>query len=340
MNATADATPAHVSTGREFWGSGRWAAERMLSAFSEGRDLTPALLRTNASLQTNDWKAYDTAIVEAAATRIRAVADLIAAGLTTPLANAMGTTVLEYQTMGDMDPATVSMDGMARSENDRPDFGSAGIPLPIVHKDFFINIRTLSASRKRGEGLDVTMARVAGRKVGEEIERMLLIGGKTFAGLPIYGYTTHPNRNTGSFGTNGNWVQVAKTGADIIADVFTMVAGLEGDKYFGPYVLYVSRNAASKLEGDYKTATSGTIRARLLETEYISDVRYLDLLPANTVLLIQMTPDVVTLVDGESPQTVQWDVGGGFGVNMKAFAIQIPLVRADSAGGSGIYHMS
>jgi hypothetical protein len=332
--------PVPVDTGRQFWSGGKWAAEQMLKALSEGRDLSPAILRTNATLRHEDWKAFDTAIVEAAASRIRAVADLQAAGLTTPLANAMGTTVFEYQTIGDMDPAIVSMDGMARSENDRPEFGSAGLPVPIIHKDFFINIRTLAASRKRGEPLDVTQSRVAGRKVGEEVERMLLIGGKTFAGLPIYGYTTHPNRNTGGFGTNGNWVQAAKTGENIIADVFTMVAGLEGDKYFGPYVLYVSRNAASKLEGDYKSATSGTIRQRLLETEYISDVRYLDMLPANTVLLIQLTPDVVTLLDGESPQTIQWDVNGGFGVNFKAFAIQIPLVRADSAGGSGIYHMS
>lgn len=339
MNATVDG-PASVSTGRQFWGSGRWAAERMLEAIAQGKELTPALLRTNASLGLNDWKAYDTAIVTAAATRIRAVQDLINAGLVTPLANAMGSTVLEYQTLGDMDPAIVSMDGMARSENDRPDFGLAGLPLPIIHKDFFINIRTLSASRKRGEGLDVTMARVAGRKVGEEVERMLIIGGKTFAGLPIYGYTTHPNRNTGGFGTNGNWAAGAKTGPDVLADLFTMVAGLEGDKYFGPYVLYVSRNAASKLEGDYSTNKTGTIRSRLLETAYIQDVRYLDLLPANTVILVQMTEDVVTLVNGEQPQTVQWDVNGGFGVNMKAFAIQIPLVRADAAGGSGIYHMS
>lgn len=332
--------PAQVSTGREFWGSGRWAAERMLEKLSKGDDLSAAALRTSATLGTNDWKAYDTAVVQGSTTRIRAVADLINAGLTQPLANALGTTVLEYQTIGDMDPATVSMDGMARSENDRPDFGSGGLPIPITHKDFFVNIRTLSASRKRGEGLDTTMARVGGRKVGEEIERMLIIGGKTFASLPIYGYTTHPNRNTGSFGTNGNWVQVAKTGPDILADVFTMVTGLEGDKYYGPYWLYVSRNAASKLEGDYATNRSGTIRSRILETEYISDVRYLDLLPNNTVVLVQPTPDVVTLVDGEQPQTVQWDVNGGFGLNMKAFAIQIPLVRADAAGGSGIFHMS
>lgn len=332
---------AQVSSGKEFWSGGRWAAEQMLKALTEGREISAGVLRTNATLGTNDWKAYDTAVVQGATTRIRAVQDLITAGLTQPLANALGTTVFEYQTLGDMDPAVVSMDGMARSENDRPEFGSAGLPIPIVHKDFFINIRTLAASRKRGEGLDTTMARVGGRKVGEEVERMLIIGGKTFAGLPIYGYTTHPSRNTMAFGTNGNWAAAAKTGQNILDDVFAAVALAEGDKYYGPYVLYVARNQASKLEGDFKTTgDSTTIRQRLLETEYIQDVRYLDLLPNNTVILVQMTPDVVTLLDGEQPQTVQWDVNGGFGLNMKAFAIQIPLVRADAAGGSGIVHIS
>jgi hypothetical protein len=343
MTAMAvDSAGAQVEGARSlFFGpSGRWAGERMLQALSRGEEISPACLRTLDTLRRDDWIALDTALVEAGVTRLAAVADLISAGLTTPLPNAMGKTVFGYEKVGDMDPATVSMDGMARSENDTAEFSFASIPVPITHKDFFLNIRRIAASRTRGEAIDVTQARVAGRKVAEEIERMTLLGGKTFAGLPIYGYTTHPNRNTVAFGTNGNWVQAAKTGENIIADVQAMMALAEGDKYYGPYWLYVSRNASSKLEGDYKAAGTITTRARILELDGISAVRYLDMLTANTVLLIQPTSDVVTLLDGESMQTVQWDVNGGFGVNFKAFAIQVPLIRADSLGNSGIVHMS
>lgn len=335
-----------VDTGMRFWGgaSGRWAGERLLAAMAaadfDPAAFSPAALRTNDTLRNRDWIAFDNALVEAAAPRLRAVADLIAAGLTTPLPNAMGRTVLEYQKIGDMDPAVVSMDGMARSENDRLEFSLAQIPIPIVHKDFFINLRTLAASRQRGEGLDVTQARVAGRKVGEEVERMLVNGGKTFGALPIYGYTTHPNRNTGGFGTNGNWAAGAKTGADIVADVQTMIAGLEADGYFGPYWLYPSRNSALKLEGDYKTTGDATVRQRLMQLDSIADVRYLDQLAANNVLLVQPTSDVVTLVNGEALQSIQWDINGGFGINFKAFAIQVPLIRADAQNRSGIFHMS
>ena len=321
-------------------GSGRWATERLLKALARGEDLSVATLRDLDTLPRDAWIQIDSVIATTAASRLQAVADLLAAGLTTPLPNALGVTVLGYEKMGDIDPATVSMDGMARGEFDRLDFSFASLPIPITHKDFFYNIRTIAASRRRGESIDTTHAALAARRVSEKVEEMLLIGGKTFAGLPIYGYTTHPSRNTAAFGTNGNWVQAAKTGENILADVQTLMSLLEGDKFYGPYWLYVSRNASSKLEGDFKAATSISTRQRIAELNGIARIEYLDLLPANTVLLIQPTPDVVTLVNGEEPQSVQWDVGGGFGVNFKVFAIQVPLIRADAAGNSGIAHMS
>lgn len=334
--------PAAVESARMVFGSGsgRWATERLLAALARGQDLNAATLRDLDTLPRDAWIALDNAIVTSAATRLNAVADLLAADLVTPLPNALGRTVFGYEKMSDIDPATVSMDGMARSENDRSEFTFSAVPIPITHKDFFFNIRTIAASRLRGEPIDTTQAALAGRKVAEEIERMLLIGGKTFAGMPIYGYTSHPNRNTVGFGTNGNWVQAAKTGENILADVLTLMAALEADKYYGPYWLYVSRNASTKLEGDYKAATDTTIRQRLSEVAGIERIAYLDMLPANTVLLIQPTADVVTLINGEEPQTVQWDVGGGMGINFKVFAIQVPLIRADAANNSGIAHMS
>lgn len=332
----------NIDTGKSFWGgsSGRWAGEQLMRAMSEGREMSPAELRVAGTLRRDEWIAFDTALVEAAQTRMRGVADLIANGLTTPVANSMGKTVLEYEKIGLMSDASVSLDGMVRTENDRPEFSLASLPLPITHKDFFINLRTLTASRNRGEALDTTSVRMAGRMVAEASERMLFVGGKTFGGFTIYGYTTHPNRNTVSFGTNGTWSAAAKTGANILADVFSMIALAEADHMYGPYVVYVSRNMSTKLEDDFKSATSGSTRSRLLEVSGISDIRVADFLTADNVLMVQMTSDVVTLVQGEPLQTVQWDIEGGFGINFKAFQIQVPLVRADSLGQSGIVHMS
>jgi hypothetical protein len=321
-------------------GAGKWAGERMMAALQAGKELTPDVLRTNATLRRDEWKFFDEQIIEEATLRYRAVADLIGAGLTKNIPGAMGKTVYEYETVGDMNPAIVSLDGMVTSENDRVEFGNAGLPIPLTHKDFFVNLRTLAASRSRGEGLDATYARVSTRKVVEETERMLINGGKVFGGLTIYGYLTHPSRNTLGFGTNGNWSQVAKTGENMVADVQSMIAAATADRFYGPYWLYVSSDTAPKLGNDYKAATSTTIRQRILELENISDIRSSDMIPANTNILVQATQDVVMMLIGEDIQTIQWDVQGGFGVQFKVFQIMVPLVRADYSGRSGIVIMA
>ena len=334
---------AALDTGRNFMtgSTGKWAGEQFMRAFQEGQPISPAQLRTNAVLRNEEWIALDTDVVNGAAERLRGVADLISAGLVSNIPNGLGKTVLQYDKAGDMDPAIVSLDGITRSENDRIEYERAGLPLPIAHKDFYLNLRALEASRNGSDPLDTTYSRVAGRKVGEAVEDMLFNGGKTFGGLTVYGYTTHPDRNTSAFGAGGNWSQVAKTGAEILADLFTMITGLETDGHYGPYWLYYGGTAPGlKLAEDYKAATDSTVLERLQATGRISLVGTSSLLAADNVLLIQPSSDVVKMISGEPLQTVQWDVHGGFQINFKAFTIQVPLIRSDIDGQSGIFHMS
>jgi hypothetical protein len=342
MQNNAPQGPASVHTGAAFWrsSSGMWAAQRLTQTMLEGKPFRASALRVNGVLRKDEWIAFDNVIAESVSMRLAAVADLAARGLVRPLPNAMGRTVFEYQRVGDLDAAATTMDGMARVENDRMEFDFAQLPIPIVHKDFFFNLRTLLASRNRGEGLDVTHVRAAGRKVAEEVERQLVQGGSQWGGLTVYGYMNHPNRNTGSFGTNGAWHQAVKTGENILADVDTMRAALAADGMYGPYMIYTPANAETRLDADYKAASTTTTRERILQLPNILGIRSLDLLPSGNVLMVQMTPDVVEMLDGEPYQTVQWDVQGGFGINFKCFAIQVPLVRNGVTGKSGIYHMA
>jgi uncharacterized linocin/CFP29 family protein len=333
-----------VDTGSRFFasgsGSGRWATERLLKAMKEGREISPAELRTNDTLSKDEWKFFDETIIMEATIRLQGIADLIADGLTKPLPGALGKTLYEYEKMTDMNPATVSMDGMTRSENDRQEVTLANLPIPIIHKDFFLNIRTLTTSRNRGEGLDTVQARTSTRLCTEELERQLYQGGKTFGGSTIYGYATHPNRNTASFGTNGAWSAAAKTGSDILADVLSMMSILQGKRMYGPYRIYVASAMFTKLSDDFKANSDKSIMGRLLEDPRIKSVSVADQMPAGSVVMVQMTSDVVELLDGEPFQTIQWDVNGGMGVNFKVFGIQVPLIRADAQGRSGIVHMT
>lgn len=189
--------------------------------------------------------------------------------------------------------------------------------------------------------LDTTYIRVAGRKIGEAAEDMLFNGGKQFQGLKIYGYTTHPNRNTLSFGTGGDWGQSGKTGDQIMVDVFSMISVLEGDGHFGPYWLYLGGTAAGlKIMEDFKAASDKTIEDRILETKRVSKIQVVDKLAAGNVVMVQPSADVVQMVEGEPLQTVQWDVHGGFQINFKGFQILVPLIRADIDDKSGVAHMA
>jgi len=327
----------------QFWGgaSGRWAGEQLMKVLANGGQISPSALRTLDTLRKDEWKELDDALIEEGHIRLRGVADLMAAGLVRTVANGMGKTIFQWEKITDMNPAQVSLDGIVRSEGDRQEFSLENLPLPITHKDFFLNLRTLSASRERGESLDTTQVRTAGRLVAEQTENLLFNGyANTFGGFNIYGYTTHPDRNTAGFGAGGVWSGAAKTGSEILADLLTMVGGLEADRYFGPYWLYVPGNTSVKLEEDFKTNSDKTIRQRLLEVDQLAAIRTVDQLPADNIILVQGTSDVVVMVEGETLQTIQWDVEGGFQINFKAFTINVPLVRSDALGNSGVFHMS
>lgn len=320
---------------------GRWATQMLKKAAIEGRALSSAALRTLDTLRHEEWKFFDDALLEEALIRLVGVADLIAGGLVKPVSNGLAKTVFGYEKVDFMDPATVSMDGNSRTANDRQEFSLNQMPLPITHKDFFINLRTLAASREKGEPLDTTQVRTAGRVVAEKAESMLFNGGPAFGNLPaIYGYTTFPDRNTGTFDGGKHWGDSTKVGSSYLKDATTALAALAADRMYGPFVVYVPTDAGIVIENDYNAGTANTqsIRQRLLAIKQVQDVRVADTLASGNVLFVQMTIDNVAWIQGDSLQTVQWDEGGGFTINFKAWQIAVPLIRSDAQGRSGIYH--
>lgn len=321
-------------------GSGRWAADQMMRALSQGKPLNSAVLRTNDTLKFGDWIYFDTALVEEAQMQLVGVADLIARGLTRPVSNALGKTILTYQKISEFGPAGVSMDGITRTEADRQEFDMAGIPLPITHKDWWLDLRTLSASRSSGEPLDTTNTRSAGRVIGEMAEQMLFVGGKTFQGLPIYGYTTHPFRALASFKTAKNWGDTTKAGTDYLEDVLTMITAAQANRMYGPYMIYVGRDASVTLENDFKSAVTQTVRQRIESISGIQGVKVSDKCPDHNVVMVQLTSDVVQWVTGEPLQNVQWDSSGGFRIDFKSWQIAVPLIKVDINNRCGVVHMS
>ncbi len=300
-------------------------------------------LRTNATLRKEEWLEYDTGIVEEAQDRLVGVADLLSRGLRYTVGNGLGKMILESENVSDMRAAEVNMDGVTRGQNDAVNYEIVGLPLPLIHKDYQISIRKLMASRNTGESLDVTQARLASREVANTQEGILFNGFGSFAfgGYNLYGYTNFPDRNTGSL--TADWKLGGTAGTTIVSDVLSMKQDNIDAKMFGPYILYIPTEYETKMDEDYSTAKgSNTIRERIEKISGlgVGSVKVSDSLSDGEVLLVQMTQDVVRMVEGLPLTNVEWEQQGGMVMLFKVMTISVPQLRTDQSGNSGITNYS
>lgn len=294
-------------------------------------------LRTLGTLQKDEWILFDTAVIDIARKNLVITQLLMSQGLSFSLPNALGHTRIEWEKVSDMEGAEITMSGLSESQNDRVIYDLDGMPVPIIHKDFNINLRALSASRNRGESLDTTQARVASRKVAETIETIVFDGATVLGSSnPIYGLTTAPYRNTGSL--SESWLTA--TGDVIVKDTIAMINALIADNMYGPYVMFIGSGVATRFSEDYKPESDKSIMARLLEIPQLSDIKWTKDLGDGEVLLVQMTDDVIQLVDGIQPTTIEWETHAGFLMHFKVLAIIFPRIRNDYLNQSGIAHYS
>jgi len=300
----------------------------------------------NATLRRDEWKQLDEAILEVSRYRLGGVQDLIDNDLVYNLGNPLGTTILEWHDVSDAMEAVVTMDGVTRSPGDRPKFQYNYLPIPIIHADYEINARVLAASRSLGNPLDVTSVERAARKVLEKLENMLFTNvthsyGETDSRSrnTIYSYVNHPDRNLVNLSIP--WDASGCTGVMILQDVLEMKQASINAYHYGPWMLYIPTAYETVLDDDYDTTTPGTtIKERILKISGIKGIKVIDTLAEDNVLLVQMTPDVVRLVKGFDLQNVEWTTEGGLITKYKVMTIQVPQIRSDQNGKTGIVHLS
>lgn len=326
-----------TAQGSGFNGMGTVAQRLLASNFDVNALRLNADINAQGVLRKDEWVQFDNAIIPVARQRLVAIGDLMERGLSTPIPNALGTTRVEWERMSDMDPALISMSGTTQGGNDRVVFDLQGIPLPIVHRDFQINIRALEASRKSGQALDTQQAQLAARLVSEKVESIYFTGAVVGSSTNvIHGITNHPNRVTGT--VTAPWLTA--TGDQIINDINAMIGAAIVKNMFGPYILYVPLLVNNKLDTDLKAAIADTIRERIMKIPTILKIIASPNLTASQVVLLQATSDVVDILDGIQPTTVMWESNGGFTVNFKVMAIIVPRLKVDFKNQMGLVHYS
>ncbi len=305
-------------------------------------------------LRKDEWIMFDGKVVKASRQRLRAWADLAANNTFT--VNGMTSEVMEWETMSDPGEARVDMETTTEGRVDVPAFQLEGIPLPITQSDFWFSERKLAVSRSKGQPLNTLMAEVSGRRVAERIEKFTLGVGSAFTfgsstgrlrAPTIYGYTSHPDRNTKTVTT-----PTGSNSATTVSEILAMRSVLYADGFHGPFVVYNGTDWDEFLDDDhFRLVTQGaaapitTLRARLKTIEDIADVRRADYLsPANTggtfdlIMVSLSNAEVARAVIGMPLRTIQWPTQGGMRLNFKVMTIMVPQIRSDFSGNSGIMH--
>lgn len=311
------------------------------------------------TLRKEEWIQFDRKVLMATRTRLRAWSDLVASARVGGF-NAMGKTTFEYEAMSDPGEAIVSMDGLVEDRTDVPRFSLSSIPLPITHSGFYVSMRKLEESRNLGMPLSTSMPEACGRRVAEQIEKQVIgtvtgvhygtvSAGPTAhrANSQVYGYTTFPQRQTKTD-------LATPTGSNpqaTLDDVLEMRDLMYDAGFYGPFMLYHSTDWDQYLDNDYGHIGTGssygfapnkTLRQRLRDIEGIQDVRRLDFLLDSsnpfTLILIQMTSEVAEAIDAIQPRTIQWEERGGWKINFRVYAIQVPLLKYDFNNNCGIVH--
>lgn len=325
-------------------------ADLALKALQQENELTFRSLRAPgfralAPLMDKAQVVIDKAVVEVGLQRLTFVADLLAEGLTYDLTDPLSMTHVEWNKSNKVGAAQRVMTPSARTENKLPTILPSRLPVYITLDGFQLDIRTLKMSQRVGTPLDVANIKSCTRSVNEAIEDAAINGATTLDGQDLYvggysapGLLNAPNANTKTL-TASAWAMSTSVGTTVQAEVLDMISKLQADKKYGPYNLYVPTATGIALNQDFKANGNDSILQRLQEIEVGGRklrIRTADMLPATKVALVQMTSDVVDIVDGQRPTVVPWTSLDGFTVHNLVMGIMITRFRSDYDGNSGV----
>jgi hypothetical protein len=317
----------------------------LLRSLEQSGELSIPALRALSPLSDKAQVMVDQAVVEVGLERLSFVADIMAAGLVYKLTDPLSVTQVEWESSNKVGGAQRTMTPSARGEFQMPDRTIHRVPIYLTTDDFSVGIRTLKMSQRVGQPLDTSLIKSATRRVNEALEDAAINGATTLDGEPLVsggydapGLLNAPNANYEAI-TVADWT-TAPNGANVLADVLSMIGKAQADRKYGPYNLYVGTIIGNALETDFSSAKGdNSIRQRLEQIKAGGRnlmVRTTDAMPAGTVALVQMTSDVIEIIDGQPPTVIPWTSLDGFTLYWLVMAIMVPRVRSDYDGNSGI----
>lgn len=300
-------------------------------------------LHIHSTLRKDEWESLDRMVVETGKEILVGVQDL-RAGAGTLRTVSIATSLAQYNKMSAMPASTLSMNPLMDAERGRVNFTLAGVPIPFAFNDFQLDIRTVTASRLLGDGLDMTQGTEAAYQVALTWETMLFNGTPAIAIADragtlstIYGYKTHPDRNTGT--AVGDWGHATLGYVNAINTIQAMKLALQNDRFYGPYWLYVNPMNWTDI-GSVNAATDRRVIDVIRQDPEIAAVRLSPRLLSGEIILVDPKPRSVQWVEAAMIRPVEWDEKGGLGTNYRVIGAGAPLIKSTSDGQCGVAHFT
>lgn len=311
----------------------------------EGKKAYRAIQANAATLRKDEWVHFDSAL-QGVFQRPRAgIDDLVSRNLTYDF-NGYAASVLEFESISDTSGVGLAMDPDSQGTQNTAKYELASLPLPIFHAEFSLGDRYLQMSRTRGTPMDTSLIEKKGKDMMEGLEYLLFNGvveGSSsafkYAGSSIYGYLNWPSSVPVNFtaGAGKGWTHADTTAAGIVADVQNLIQALRNNRCFGPYMVYIPSSYWKKMSGDYAAGYPKTILQRIKEVEpQVIDIKISEFIAGDKVVAVQMDKSTVRLVRGLAMTPVQTQLRPYGRHEFQILMIQVPQLRTDGAGRSGV----
>lgn len=302
-------------------------------------DKQALITNANGTVRHEDFLVIRDMVIEVRRRSLHGIADLREAGLTFGVS--LGDQLVGFENVNEFQAAKQDMNPNSYDNNDTT-FTEDFVPNPITHSTFSVPWRQEGFNYKRSLGMTESL-----RQIAERLEETLTNGNAdisvTFNGtaFPIYGYTTDPNRGTG---TISDWTASANQGAIIneLIDQISAMWSSQGGVNNNSVMVYVANDIWNVLQKDYNTTNpSKTILARMKDIAQVKDVKPLEKLASTQVVLVEMEARTVELaVASDIIVTPHTKTNVMMPQVLTGYAAMVQKIKADNTGNTGVRHLT
>lgn len=296
-------------------------------------------LLNNASLRHEDFLTIRSKVEEVRRRSLNGITDLQNAGLSFSVA--LGDQLVGFEKVNEFQAADQDMNP-DHSQNNDTTFTEDYVPNPITHSGFTVPWRQQGFDYKRALGLTESV-----RQVSERLEDTLFNGNTgvsvTLNGtsIPLYGYTTHPDRGTG---TISDWTLTANQGKivneliDQIGAMWANQGGVSNDSV----CVYVANDIWNVLQKDYDAANpSKAIMDRMKDIAQVKDVKPAEKLASKQVVLVELEARSVELAVASDIITVpHLKTSAMAPQRLTTYAAMVHQIKSDSNSNTGVRHLT